>query len=59
MGHDGACVELLVEQSKRFIDIAREVGADDDPEALDRAFGGFVKLRGQILKTDKPLFLGR
>ena len=26
------------EQSKRFIDMAREVGADEDPEAIDRAF---------------------
>lgn len=26
------------EQSKRFIEIAKEVGADDDVEALERAF---------------------
>jgi hypothetical protein len=25
------------EQSKRFIETAEEVGADDDPEALERA----------------------
>jgi hypothetical protein len=26
------------EQSKRFIEIAKEIGADDDAEALERAF---------------------
>lgn len=26
-------------ESKRFIDMAREVGADESPEAFDRAFG--------------------
>jgi hypothetical protein len=26
------------EQSKRFIDMAREVGADERPEAIDEAF---------------------
>jgi hypothetical protein len=26
------------EQFKRFIDMAREVGADESPDALDRAF---------------------
>jgi hypothetical protein len=26
------------EQSKRFIETAKEVGADDDAKALDRAF---------------------
>lgn len=26
------------EQSKRFIDTAKEVGADDDADALERAF---------------------
>ena len=26
------------EQSKRFIDTAKEVGADEDAEALERAF---------------------
>jgi hypothetical protein len=31
------------EQSRRFIDMAREVGADEDPEAIDRAFGRVVK----------------
>ena len=31
------------EQSKRFIDMAREVGADEDPEAFERAFREVVK----------------
>jgi hypothetical protein len=26
------------EQSRRFIDMAREIGVDEDPEAFDRAF---------------------
>jgi len=26
------------EQSKRFIDMAREIGADERPEAIDEAF---------------------
>jgi hypothetical protein len=33
------------EQSKRFIDMAREVEADEDPEAMERAFGRVVKPR--------------
>lgn len=35
------------EQSKRFIDMAREVEADEDPEAFDRAFD-------QVVKPTKP-----
>ena len=31
------------EQSKRFIDTAREVEADEDPEAFERVFGAVVK----------------
>ncbi len=31
------------EQSKRFIDTAREVEADESPEAFDRVFGEVVK----------------
>jgi len=29
-------------QSKRFIDMAREIGADERPEAIDEAFGKVV-----------------
>ncbi len=31
------------EQSKRFIDTAREVGADESPEAFERAFEKVVR----------------
>ena len=31
------------EQVKRFIDMAREVGVDEDPEAFDRAFRKVIK----------------
>lgn len=31
------------EQSKRFIDTAKEVGADQDDEALERAFKKIVR----------------
>jgi hypothetical protein len=31
------------EQFKRFIDMAREVEADESPEALDRAFNKVVR----------------
>jgi hypothetical protein len=31
------------EQFKRFIDMAREVGVDENPEALDRAFEKVIK----------------
>ena len=30
------------EQSKRFIEVAKEVGADESPEAFERAFGLIV-----------------
>ncbi len=30
-------------ESKRFIDMARTVGVDEDPEAFDRAFKRVVK----------------
>jgi hypothetical protein len=32
-----------VDQSKRFIDMAREVGVDENPDAFDRAFKRVVK----------------
>ena len=38
------------EQSKRFIEIAREVGADSTPEEFDRAFKKVAKPR----KPQKP-----
>jgi hypothetical protein len=33
------------EQSKRFIELAEEVGANEDPEAVDRAFEKIVLLK--------------
>jgi hypothetical protein len=35
------------EQSKRFIDTAKEVGADQDDEALERAFKKIVRQDAQ------------
>jgi hypothetical protein len=37
------------EQSKRFIDMAREVEADESPDAMDRAFKKVV--RAPVPKT--------
>jgi len=31
------------EQSKRFIDMAREIGVDESPEAFDRAFKKVIR----------------
>jgi hypothetical protein len=31
------------EQFKRFIDMAREIGVDESPDALDRAFEKVIK----------------
>jgi hypothetical protein len=33
------------ERHKRFVDMAREVGADESPEAFDRAFELVIPLR--------------
>lgn len=33
------------EQSKRFIDMAREVGADEDPDAFEQAFEKVIQKR--------------
>lgn len=32
-------------QSERFIETARETGADEDPEVFERIFKGIVKLK--------------
>jgi len=29
-------------ESQRFIDMAREIGADESPQAMDRAFGKII-----------------
>ena len=39
------------EQSRRFIDMAREVGADEDPEAFDLAFGKVIP--GPVKSNEK------
>jgi hypothetical protein len=44
-------------QSRRFIDMAREVEADESPDALDRAFGKVVgrqKPESEPKKQKKP-----
>jgi hypothetical protein len=41
------------EQSKRFIETAKEVGADDDAKALDRAFKKVASLPKQTPSPKK------
>jgi len=44
------------EQSKRFIDMAREVEVDEDPEAFDRAFKRLMTSRGiRKLSSDQKV----
>jgi hypothetical protein len=42
------------EQSQRFIDMAREVGVDESPNAFDRAFGQVVRSKAISVPTRKP-----
>jgi hypothetical protein len=43
------------EQFKRFIDMAREVEADESPDAVDRAFKAVVGPKGRKNpKADNP-----
>jgi hypothetical protein len=42
------------EQFKRFIDMAREVEADESPEAVDRAFGKVIGKRQRAAKENVP-----
>ena len=42
------------EQSKRFIEIAREVGAKDTQEEFDRAFRKVASRPPQRPKRDRP-----
>jgi hypothetical protein len=39
------------EQFKRFIEMAREVGVDESPEAIDRGFERVVRSKR---RSDKP-----
>jgi hypothetical protein len=43
-----------LKQSKRFIDMAREIGADEDPEAFEKAFR-LVIPHSKVAKNDGPL----
>lgn len=42
------------EQSKRFIETAKEVGAADDTEALERAFKKIIPVKSQSRKASSP-----
>jgi hypothetical protein len=42
------------EQSRRFIDTAREVEADEDPEAFDRAFEKVIPSGSRPRRSEKP-----
>lgn len=39
------------EQSKRFIETAKEIGTDESPEAFDRAFGKVVGAKPSVLPS--------
>jgi hypothetical protein len=42
------------EQFKRFIDMAREIGADESPDALDRALEKVVKRTSPSRTAPRP-----
>jgi hypothetical protein len=42
------------EQFKRFIDMAREVGVDERPDAIDRAFERVVQPKRPLDKPQPP-----
>jgi hypothetical protein len=42
------------EQFKRFIDMAREVEADESPDAVDRAFDKVVRRLSEQKKPQSP-----
>jgi hypothetical protein len=46
-----------VERHKRFVDMAHEVGASDDPNDFERAFGKVVTIR-PLRPTLKPKATG-
>ena len=41
-------------QSQRFIDMARELGADEEPEAFERALGKVIKSGRTVADAPKP-----
>ncbi len=42
------------ERAKRMRTLARELGTDNDPESLERAFKKVVRLRGTHQDRDAP-----
>jgi hypothetical protein len=43
------------EEYERFVKIARELGVDESPDALDRAFGKIIRTPGTIIsKPQSP-----
>jgi hypothetical protein len=40
-------------QSKRFLDIAKEIGADADDQALERAFKKITPTKRQTTKSEQ------
>jgi hypothetical protein len=42
------------ERAKRIRDTARELGTDNDPESLERAFKKVVRLKGERQDRDTP-----
>jgi hypothetical protein len=42
------------ERAKRIRETAREIGADNDPKALERAFNSVVRAKGAIPSTAPP-----
>jgi hypothetical protein len=47
------------EQSKRFIDMAREIGVDERPETFDLAFGKVMKPKTSSLPEDRDRVIGK
>jgi hypothetical protein len=42
------------EQFKRFIDMAREVEADENPDAVDRAFNKIFRPKQKPMQSNDP-----
>src|ERR1700730_13420496 len=42
------------ERTKRILETAREIGTDNDPESLERAFKKVVRLKGARQDRDGP-----
>jgi hypothetical protein len=46
------------EQSKRFIETARELGAEESPESFEHAFKKVVGNKSKTLKASRPTKAG-